>query len=455
MEPAPGMMVTSNVRLVRPIARGSMGSVWLGRHLTLETSVAVKFIAAKGERSPEMVERFAREAKAAAQIKSHHVVRTLDHGVMPGDAPYIVLELLEGETLSKRIARGPMTLAVTKTVVTHVARALTGAHALGIVHRDIKPANIFATTSEIGDFYKVLDFGVAKRTHKRTLSLDDINQPELERSREISAVTLLGVLVGTPEYMSPEQIGSDEPITRHVDLWALSVVAYQCLTGTLPFEGASIEAISITILLGAYTPPSVLNEALPPAVDTWFQRAFAHERADRFDDAEALAATFEAIHDDDEDDTTATRDGAGTSAPAPPMSGPLEDELPTHPMAKHASRDAEKRHRSPLSALALGFVALLVGLGAYVMLSQETEPTVAPVATMAPAAGSPSPAPEPVEHVVAEQDPATPEPEVIDMDDVLSEASAAEPDPRRPPARPSSGAPSKSSKGLPKRDLGF
>src|SRR5690606_3856287 len=131
-------------RLLRPLSEGAMGSVWVAEHLTLETEVAVKFISADLSQDPQVLERFQREAKAAAQIKSPNVVQTLDHGVTDEGLPYIVMELMEGQSLADMLEEGgPLGLLQTAAIVTQVARALGKAHSLGIIHRDIKPANIF------------------------------------------------------------------------------------------------------------------------------------------------------------------------------------------------------------------------------------------------------------------------------------------------------------------------
>ncbi len=149
MELAPGIMVTPTVRLVRLLGQGGMGSVWVADHLTLKTEVAVRFLLADLVRSnPGMLARFEREASAAARIKSPHVVATFDYGVVEDGTPYIVMELLDGESLSERVARaGPLSVGETGQVLAQVAKALRKAHQLGIVHRDIKPDNLFLVDS--------------------------------------------------------------------------------------------------------------------------------------------------------------------------------------------------------------------------------------------------------------------------------------------------------------------
>ncbi len=279
-KPKPEMMVTPTVRLVRPLGKGGMGSVWVAEHLALEAEVAVKFLL------PEMLEldkanpleRFKREAKAAAQVKHPHVVQMLDQGVMDDDTPYLVMELLEGESLAERFVRaGKMAPSEVTRLVSQVARALAAAHARHIVHRDIKPGNIFLVEAGGPLFCKVLDFGIAKRTAGQ---VDESN-------------TATGVLMGVPHYLSPERLHGKQ--TDHqADLWALAAVAYRALLGKPPFEGETWTVLGMRICLGAHTAPSELDPTLEPALDAWFRKAFAVDPQDRFASAAALGETFQA-----------------------------------------------------------------------------------------------------------------------------------------------------------------
>jgi serine/threonine-protein kinase len=272
-------MVNPRVRLVRPLGRGAMGSLWVGDHLTLETEVAVKFI--KPDLAPEqgdaLVERFKREAKAAAKIKSPHVVQTFDQGFMDDDTPYIVMELLHGETLGQRLSRGPLAVSETVELVTQVCRGLSKAHELHIVHRDIKPDNLFLVGKGDDLLVKILDFGIAK----------EVRLPS-------STATASGTLVGTPHYMSPEQLLRAEGPSPHVDLWALAVVAYQALLGKPPFEGETLAGIIVAITQGKYPRPGGLERRFRGSIDVWFDQALALEPLARFADAKAFAEAFRA-----------------------------------------------------------------------------------------------------------------------------------------------------------------
>ena len=226
-----GRILHDRYRLIRPIGHGSQASVWIAEHLALTTTVAVKLIDPELAKKESARERFRREATAAAQLRSAHVVQILDHGI-EGDQPFIVMELLDGEDLFERLThRTRISLRETSKVVTQVARALTRAHAAGIVHRDLKPENIFLVPNDDDEVVKVLDFGVAK--------FKDPGKAAMQR-------TGLGTLIGTPHYMSPEQVKGISEIDYRADLWALGVIAFQCVTGELPFDSEGVEANAIT-----------------------------------------------------------------------------------------------------------------------------------------------------------------------------------------------------------------
>ncbi|MDI3292065.1 serine/threonine-protein kinase [Polyangium sp. 15x6] len=274
-----GAIVGTNVRLLRPLKRGGMGSVWLAEHLTLRTQVAVKFMSERLAQDQEYVARFTREAMASAQIKSPNVVQVFDHGISPDGTPYIAMELLEGEDLRMRLSKiGTIGLDEAATIVVHVARALSKAHALGIVHRDMKPDNVFLCDQDGELFVKVLDFGIAKHATPEGEGLD--------------GMTGTGAMVGTPHYMSPEQILSARRVDHRADLWSVGVVLYRALTGHVPFQGETLGAVCIAIERGSFVPPSQKRPGLLPTLDAWFLRALARDPAQRFQSAKELADAF-------------------------------------------------------------------------------------------------------------------------------------------------------------------
>ena len=294
----PGQPLSANLRLRRLLGQGGMGSVWAADHEGLGTQVAVKLMSRAVAGDPELVARFRREATAAAQLKSPHVAQVFDHGIAPDGAPFIVMELLDGEDLAKRVDReGPLPLDVVGDVITQVAKALNRAHQAGIVHRDIKAENIFLIDHDGELLVKVLDFGIAK----------------IDTGTGVSVTSTQGTF-GTPLYMSPEQLLSAKNVDSRADLWSLAVVAYYMLTKRFPYSGETVGAISVAVHKGVFQPPSELRPGLSAAVDVWFRRAFEHEPAKRFASAKEMAE--------------ALRAGLATSsstAPAITGPGPLQD----------------------------------------------------------------------------------------------------------------------------------
>ena len=257
-----------------------MGRVWIAEHLTLETNVVVKFMANEIAATADGAARFAREASVAAAVKSPHVVQVFDHGVTPDGDAYIVMELLEGRDLAVHLAaHGPMAPNDVAALIAQVAKALGKAHQVGVVHRDIKPDNIFLCEADGGElFVKLLDFGIAKREQRIT-----------------DAATTTGAVVGTPYYMSPEQIVGEKDIDARSDIWSLGVVAFEAMAGKRPFDGSTVGAITLSI----HTATPRVTPHVPgagPALDDWFARACARDPKARFQTArEASQALLLAV----------------------------------------------------------------------------------------------------------------------------------------------------------------
>jgi serine/threonine-protein kinase len=285
--PSPQRMVTPSLELVRELTKGTMGSIWIARHLTLDTQFAVKFISpGLIEADPTALIRFTTEARAAASIKSPHVVSTTDYGVTDDGEPYIVMELLEGETLHERILReGPQDPPTVALIVAQVCRGLTAAHDLGILHRDIKPENIFLCSGNESELVKLIDFGLAK------LTLGDTSLMP----------TAAGASVGTPAFMSPEQIDAEDTIDHRADLWGVAVVAYHALCGKHPFRGENVAEFHDAVMSQRFTPITEYQPDLPDAIDVWFERGLQPDPAARFESAEELAETLiDALEVEDE-----------------------------------------------------------------------------------------------------------------------------------------------------------
>jgi len=307
--------------------------VWVAEHLALSTNVAVKLIDPELAKKESARERFRREATAAAQLRSAHVVQILDHGI-DGEQPFIVMELLEGEDLFERLAhRRRLSLRETSRVVTQVARALTKAHAAGIVHRDLKPENVFLVTNEDEEILKVLDFGVAK--------VSDPAKATMQR-------TGIGTMIGTPHYMSPEQVKGIGEVDYRADLWALGVIAYQCLTGELPFDSEGVGDLLIKISIGEMPVPSKALPSLPPSFDAWFARACDRDREKRFQSAREMAVALAAVVNGESPKAPSLRPPApGSQTPTRPAPPP-RPALPRPPKAPKNAAVAELLDSSEL-----------------------------------------------------------------------------------------------------------
>jgi eukaryotic-like serine/threonine-protein kinase len=273
----PGLVLLGRYKLEERLGEGGMGAIWRAEHQVLQAPVAVKILARDVADSEETAARFIREAKAAASLRSPHVVQTMDYGV-EGGLPFIVMELLEGVTLRQRLKeRKTLEPVETARIVTHVARAMTRAHDAGIVHRDLKPENIFLVKNDDAEIAKVLDFGVAK-VEAATLG------PDGNKTRT-------GSLLGTPYYMSPEQAQGNKEVDHRSDLWSLGVIAFECLTGKRPFTSDALGDLVLAICIRPIPVPSEFA-TVPAGFDDWFAKATAREPGDRFQSAREMADAF-------------------------------------------------------------------------------------------------------------------------------------------------------------------
>ncbi len=267
-----GAIIAGKYRLVKPIARGGMGSVWVARHIELDEPVAIKLIAVAPEDVADAKVRLLREAKSAARLRSPHVVQLLDYGV-DREVPYLVTELLEGEHLAARIRKkGRLSLADAGVIAEQVGKALRRAHKAGIVHRDLTPSNVFLAKIDDEEIVKLLDFGIAKAV----------------RGTLIGDPTHSNVLIGSPHYMSPEQSFASKEIDHRTDLWSLGVILFEAITGQRPFQGGSIVNIIMNIRSGPAPVASQIAPDLPPEVDAFFRRALERDPARRFASARAM-----------------------------------------------------------------------------------------------------------------------------------------------------------------------
>jgi serine/threonine-protein kinase len=274
----PGAILARKYRIVRTIGQGGMGVVVEAMHEELDQHVAVKLMAEHAAANVEWAARFQREARAAARIKSEHVVRVYDVGKLETGQPYMVMELLEGEDLGAVLERvGKLDVPLAVDYVLQACEALAEAHANGIVHRDLKPANLFVTSKSDGSAcVKVLDFGISKVTGDM---------------RGVT-VTSTSAIVGSPLYMSPEQMKASKNVDARTDIWSLGVILHELVTGRPPFDGETAPELCALVLTA---PPSRLSDSLPtapPTLEAVVLKCLEKDATKRFADVAELAAAL-------------------------------------------------------------------------------------------------------------------------------------------------------------------
>ncbi len=268
-----GVVVGERYRIERLIGEGAMGAVFAARHVTLGKLVAIKMMPPEDKFEVEAARRFEQEAVAAASIARKGVVEVLDFGVDRKVGPYIVMEMLEGESLEAKIRREKtLSPATTIALLTPVLDALSSVHARSIVHRDLKPANLFVSRDQEGEeVVKILDFGVSRvRQGKRAL------------------MTATGVVVGTPRFMAPEQARGVEDLDLRADIYAIGAIAYSCLAGKPPYADKGHIDVLAAILTEPPTPLAELVSTVPPRLLEVIEKAMAREREARFVNASEM-----------------------------------------------------------------------------------------------------------------------------------------------------------------------
>lgn len=292
----PGALLDGRYRLEERIGAGGAGEVWRARHVTLNSIVAIKVLHVGASHRELAKKRFLQEARVTAQLRIRQAVQVHDFG-FAGERPYLVMELLDGETLKARLAKkGRLSVRETTIILRQAARALERAHALGIIHRDFKPDNVFVLQDEDGEEdVRVVDFGIAKLVG----GFDEVEEEphgDIEAANDKNTLlnfTRTGGVLGTPYYMAPEQVQSNPRLGPEVDLWAFGVVAYECLTGRRPFDGESAGLLFQAILEAEHVPVDQICPDLPSSFATWFRTACNPDPEKRFSDARTAVATLE------------------------------------------------------------------------------------------------------------------------------------------------------------------
>ena len=276
-----GDVLAGKYRIERVLGEGGMGVVVSAMHLQLDERVAIKFLLPGALHNAEAVARFAREARAAVKIKSEHVARVSDVGTLETGAPYMVMEFLQGRDLSNVLAHvGPLSAGDAAEHVLQACEALAEAHALGIVHRDLKPANLFlAARADGSPCVKVLDFGISKLTSASSSGAD-------------FGMTKTHAIMGSPLYMSPEQMSSTRDVDARADIWAVGAILYELVTGSVPFLADSMPQLCGMILQEAPVPPRARRADLPEAFERVVLRCLEKDRTKRFQNVAELAVAL-------------------------------------------------------------------------------------------------------------------------------------------------------------------
>jgi len=270
--PEPGETFAGKYVILRRLGEGGMGVVYEALHRRLKKRVAIKVLQNEALQSPDVVARFEREARTAEQLKGPHVARVLDVDNLPDGAPFMVMELLEGVDLAAEMEARPIPLSEAVGYILEACAAMSEAHALGIVHRDLKPGNLFIAEQGERRRIKILDFGISK----------------LSREREVSVTSTQSTL-GTPLYMSPEQIRSAKTVDARSDIWSLGVILYELLAGRTPFYELSASAVVAAIAADPVPSIGELRPDLPPELAAAVMKALEKDPARRFQAVEDFA----------------------------------------------------------------------------------------------------------------------------------------------------------------------
>jgi eukaryotic-like serine/threonine-protein kinase len=272
-----GIVLQGTYRIVRPLAEGGCGEIYLAAHTRLPGRFAVKLLHRSLVRDSDAFSRFQQEAEITSSLRHPHIVQVFDFNVTDSGVPYLVMELLEGKLLAQRIAAGPLDPIAAVDIIDQIASALNVAHSRGIVHRDLKPENVMLLADAgVPDFVKVLDFGISQASWR----------PRLTEGERVA---------GTPQFMSPEQAcGLREQIDHRSDQFSLAAIAYVLLTGHEPFTGDNPIAVLYEVVHHDPPPPSQIIPALGSEIDAVVMRGLAKESADRYPNVLAFASALRA-----------------------------------------------------------------------------------------------------------------------------------------------------------------
>jgi eukaryotic-like serine/threonine-protein kinase len=307
-----GVVLAGRYEVLRRIGEGGMGAVYEAKHTLIGKHVAVKVLLEKFHAQSDLVARLLQEARLASSIGHENIVDVTDFGTTDDGRSFVVMEFLDGESLAELAMReAPLPIERSLRIARQVASALGAAHAKGIFHRDVKPENIYLVQRGDADFVKVVDFGISKAV-----------KPGGDEGPEAYRLTHTGLLLGTPLYMSPEQARGSEDLDHRVDIWALGVLLYECLTGEVPFHANNYLQIISQVLTHQPMPPSQLRPELgiPDAVEAVVMRAMEKDRALRYQTMAELERDLERLLAGDQNvGSLPLPEGVRAAAPRPAL----------------------------------------------------------------------------------------------------------------------------------------
>jgi eukaryotic-like serine/threonine-protein kinase len=414
-----GDILAGKYRVERILGLGGMGVVVAAQHLKLDERVAIKLLVPEAFLDPEALVRFDREARAAVKIKSEHVARVTDVGTLENGAPYMVMEYLEGEDMAASLRRtGPLPVERTVELVLQACEAIGEAHGLGIIHRDLKPSNLFyARRSDDRWTIKVLDFGISKVT-------------SLALTTRAMEMTKAGAMIGSPLYMSPEQMQSPRSVDARTDIWGIGIVLYELLVGDVPFRGETVPEVCLNVATQPTPALRRFRPDAPPGLENVISKCLQKDRNKRFSNVGELALAL-APFGSGRARASAERiarisSSAGPSGSALTLPPPFEAHDGSSPRSTIASswghtrqRQAGNRRRSSFLAMAaVGALGMTGGIASWIT-RRPTPVSVQPstmgdIAHLNPTTAAPLPnlrptlPPEPPSSTTSMASPATP-----------------------------------------------
>lgn len=383
MQVKSGDMIAGKYRVERVLGEGGMGFVVQAMHVQLEERVAIKFLLPQALAHEEAVARFAREARASVKIKSEHVARVSDVGTLDNGAPYMVMEFLEGQDLAAVVrGSGALTISTAVEYILQALEAIAEAHANGIVHRDLKPANLFLIRRADGSpCVKVLDFGISKMTSPGDSGSD-------------LGMTRTHAIMGSPLYMSPEQLSSTRDVNAQADIWSIGTILYEFVTGRVPFQADTMPQLCGMILQDPVTSPKVHRADLPAGLEAVILRCLEKDRSQRFQNVAELAMALSpyAPRAAARSAERVARVLSVAGLPSTPIAPSLPSLPPTAPPISSVTQDAFGKTLTKKTGPALWVATsvLLLGSGAGLALWLRPASNVLPDARSTSAAPSPS-----------------------------------------------------------------